>query len=65
MIDLVDNDIMFTAIIGSPCLDSDCDGCCSANAIDGFLVSVEYYTVLYYFGGYNSSDADILFKIEK
>ena len=56
---------MFTAIIADLCLDSECDGCCSANAVDGFLFNVEYYTYLYYFGQFDESKKDILFKIQE
>jgi len=44
------DNITLEATIEDLCLDSDCNGCCSANAINGYTVDMEYYTVLQYFG---------------
>jgi hypothetical protein len=56
---------MFTAIIADVCLDSECNGCCSAKAVNGFLVDIEYYTALFNFGSVDRVDSDISFKIQQ
>jgi hypothetical protein len=54
---------MFTAIIADLCLDSECNGCCSANAVNGYLIDMEYYTVLYNFGTLDAVDGEIQFRV--
>lgn len=58
-------DVMFTAIIADLCLDSECDDCCSKNAVNGYLVDMEYYTVLYNFGSTDYVNGTIQFKIQE
>jgi hypothetical protein len=55
----------FNAVIANTCADSDCGGCCSRNAGDlGYLVDMEYYTVLNNFGTLDAANGAISFYIE-
>ncbi|RNA15448.1 fibroblast growth factor receptor-like [Brachionus plicatilis] len=53
----------FTAIIADTCGDHDCNGCCTKNAQNGFLVDMEYYTVLKNLGNLNAATGNIEFEI--
>ncbi len=39
---LTKNNKTFTATIYDTCSDKDCNGCCSENARNGYLVDLEY-----------------------
>lgn len=58
-----------TAIIADTCGDDDCDGCCTTNAnsqsgSDGYLVDMEYWTVINNFGKLGDADGTIEFTID-
>ena len=57
------NGVKFTAIVADTCSDSDCDGCCSKNAKNGYLVDIEYYTALRNLGGTGKVSGTIDFSI--
>jgi len=60
LIDIVHGDVMFTGIIADLCLDTECGGCCSSGAGDKpYFIDIEYYTLLYYFGGLDYVDGSI------
>ncbi len=63
-IQLTKGSVTFNATIADTCKDSDCSGCCSANAKpSGFLVDMEYYTVLRRFGNTDAADGTLSFTI--
>jgi len=50
-VQLTKGDVSFVALIADTCGDHDCGGCCSNNAnSDGYLVDIEYETVMRNFG---------------
>lgn len=53
----------FDAIIADTCGDKDCGGCCFRNAKGGFLVDMEYYTVLKNLGSVGQASGTIDFEI--
>jgi hypothetical protein len=54
----------FDAVIANTCADSDCGGCCSRNAGNlGYLVDMEYYTVMNNFGTLDAANGEISFYI--
>ncbi len=54
----------FNATIGDTCGNRDCNNCCSRNSRpSGFLVDMEYYTVMNNFGTTNAVDGSISFEI--
>jgi hypothetical protein len=58
------NGVELTALIADTCGDWDCDGCCTANAKpSGFLVDMEYYTILRYFGSTDAAEGQIEFMV--
>eukprot|EP01084_Bolivina_argentea_P081442 147470_1 len=62
---LTKGDITFEAIIADTCGDFDCDGCCTKNAKpSGYLVDMEYWTVINNFGSIDNADGEINFVIE-
>lgn len=63
VIELTYGDITFNATIADTCGDHDCNGCCTANSIDGFLVDMEYYTVMRNFGTTDIVDGTISYHI--
>jgi hypothetical protein len=55
--------VSFIATVKDTCADSDCKGCCTKNAGKyGFVVDMEYYTVLRYFGKTDIVDGPIQFQ---
>jgi len=55
---------IFNSTIADTCADSDCSNCCTKNAgINGFLVDMEYYTVMNNFGTTDAADGTLTFKI--
>lgn len=51
------NGISYEALVADTCGDSDCDGCCSENSAEtGYLIDLEYYTMLSIFGDESSMD---------
>ncbi len=53
-----------TAIIADTCSDNDCNGCCTRNAnARGYLVDMEYWTVISNFGSTEHADGEISFTI--
>lgn len=56
----------FQAIIADTCADTDCDGCCTRNShpTTGYLVDMEYYTVVNVFGTTSCADGNIDFSID-
>ena len=57
---------MFTAMIADTCGDYDCGGCCSANAAEtGYLVDLEYFTLMRNFGDTSFADGNIEFYIDE
>ena len=60
---LTANGKTFNAIIKDTCADTDCGGCCTKNAKTGYLIDMEYYTVLRNFGTTDAADGTISFKI--
>jgi len=55
--------VSFVAVVKDTCADSDCGGCCTENAKGyGYLVDMEYYTVLRYFGTTGIVDGPISFQ---
>ena len=57
--------VSLTAIIADTCSDSDCDGCCTQNAKPfGYLLDMEYWTVINNFGTMDAADGQIAFYIE-
>mmetsp|Transcript_6319 Transcript_6319/g.7853 ORF Transcript_6319/g.7853 Transcript_6319/m.7853 type:complete len:234 (+) Transcript_6319:35-736(+) len=61
---LTKNGITFNATIVDTCADSDCNGCCSKNAKpSGYLVDIEYNTVINNLGDINAADGQISFNI--
>ena len=53
-----------SAIIADTCADSDCSDCCTKNAgSGGYLVDMEYYTVINNFGSTSVADGTIKFQI--
>lgn len=60
------NKIIFTAIIVDTCGDADCDGCCSENSKDtGYLVDLEYYTMMRNFNHPDDAGGYIEFYIDE
>ena len=58
------NDVTFNATIKDTCGDSDCNGCCTKNAKPtGYLIDMEYYTVLRNFGSTDPAEGAIQFTI--
>lgn len=57
--------VSFDAIIADTCGNLDCNGCCSINAkrYGGYLVDMEYYTVLRNFGSLDAADGSLTFTI--
>jgi len=54
----------FNATIADTCGNSDCNNCCSKNAgSNGYLVDMEYYTVLRNFGTIDAASGDLSFVI--
>ena len=49
----------FQALIADTCGNSDCNGCCSRNSnpTTGYLIDMEYYTILRQFGTVECADA--------
>lgn len=55
---------VFNCTIADTCSDSDCDGCCSANARpSGYLVDIEYYTAMNNFGTLDAVWGEVQFKL--
>jgi len=53
----------FGALIVDTCNDKNCDGCCSRNSKSGYLISMEYYTVLRNLVGIDQANGTIDFEI--
>jgi hypothetical protein len=54
-----------TAIVADTCSDRDCNGCCTKNARPtGFLLDMEYWTVLNNFGSLDTADGSISFSFD-
>lgn len=53
------------SLIADTCGDSDCNGCCTSNASEagGFLVDMEYWTVVNNFGSVSAASGKICWKI--
>ena len=62
-ITLKKNGKTFTATVADTCSDSDCGGCCSANAKNGYLVDIEYYTALRNLGSLGAVSGTVDFTI--
>lgn len=60
---LTKNGKTFEALIADTCGDNDCNGCCFRNSKGGFLVDMEYYTVLNNLGSTNQASGIIDFEI--
>lgn len=56
---------VFNATIVDTCSNGDCNGCCSRNAnkATGFLLDMEYYTVMRHFGSTDAADGDLQFVL--
>lgn len=64
IIRLTRGEITVDALIADTCADSDCGGCCTANASpSGALVDMEYWSVLANFGDLAEADGQIEFEI--
>jgi hypothetical protein len=50
----------FTGLIADTCGNNDCNGCCANgdHPITGYLVDMEYYTVMRHFGTTDCADAE-------
>mmetsp|Transcript_11543 Transcript_11543/g.18843 ORF Transcript_11543/g.18843 Transcript_11543/m.18843 type:complete len:323 (-) Transcript_11543:351-1319(-) len=60
-----DGTIIFDAVIADTCGDTDCNGCCNANSRDtGFLVDLEYFTMMRNFDHPDNASGVIEFHIE-
>jgi hypothetical protein len=54
----------FNATITDTCGNADCNNCCAINAgINGYLVDMEYFTVVRNFGTTSAADGTILFEV--
>lgn len=53
----------FTALIADTCGNNDCDNCCHKNSKGGFLIDLEYYTVLRNLGSTDAVGGTIEFTI--
>lgn len=54
-----------TAIIADTCANSDCGNCCSKNARpSGYLVDMEYWTVINTFGSVDAATGSIYFSVD-
>ena len=53
----------FTALIADTCGNNDCDNCCHQNSKGGFLVDMEYWTVMNHFGTLDAADGTIEFQL--
>ena len=51
------NGVEFEAVIADTCGNDDCNGCCHENSNGGFLVDMEYWTVMRNFGTTDVVDA--------
>lgn len=61
-----DDDIVFSAWIVDVCGDSDCGGCCTANAgANGYVVDLEYYTALRMLGDISLATGTVDFYIDE
>ncbi len=60
---LTKNGKTFEAVIADTCGDADCKGCCFRNSNGGFLVDMEYYTVLRNLGSTGQASGTIDFEI--
>lgn len=63
---LVQGSVSFEATIVDTCGDSDCTGCCTKNAREfqqNYLIDIEYYTLIKYFGDPNNLQDVITFQI--
>jgi hypothetical protein len=53
-----------TALIADTCGDNDCDGCCTTNAgSSGYLVDMEYHTVVNNFGSISAASGPICWRV--
>jgi hypothetical protein len=60
-----DGTIIFEAIIADTCGDADCNGCCNANSRDtGYLVDLEYFTMMRNFDNPADASGTIEFFID-
>ena len=57
------NGVEFTALIADTCGNDDCDGCCHQNSNGGYLIDMEYWTVMNNFGTTGVVDGTIEFQI--
>lgn len=58
-------DVEVTAIIADTCANSDCGNCCSKNARpSGYLVDMEYWTVINTFGSVDAAAGSIYFSVD-
>ena len=63
-IKLTKGTVSFTAQIADTCGNGDCNNCCSKNSQPtGFLVDMEYYTLIRNFGSTGAADGSIKFEI--
>eukprot|EP01083_Nonionella_stella_P074138 200971_1 len=63
-ITLTKDNTIITALIADSCGDHDCNGCCSTNSQpSGYLVDMEYWTVINHFGDLSSAQGQIDFVI--
>ena len=63
-IKLTKGSVSFTALIADTCGNSDCKNCCAKNSQpSGFLVDMEYYTLMRHFGSKSAADGSISFVI--
>lgn len=55
---------VFNATIADACGNKDCNNCCAKNSrFNGYLVDMEYYTVMNNFNSTDAADGDIQFTI--
>ena len=64
-IKLTKGSVSFTALIADTCANKDCsNNCCSKNSQPtGYLLDMEYYTVLRNFGSLSAADGSIHFEV--
>jgi hypothetical protein len=60
-----DKTYVFQALIADTCANSDCAGCCADNASPstGYLIDMEYYTVINNFGTTDCVEGEISFTV--
>ena len=63
-ITLTKGSVSFTAVIADTCGNGDCNNCCAKNSQpSGYLLDMEYYTILRHFGSTSAADGQIHFSI--